>query len=243
VGESILDTLTPSFIPQAARPVWEQQRNWNDFLGRELMSEFTAKKPQEQQIDRGTTETAKTIAGAFRSVMGKEPVGQLGSPIVIDNYIRELTAGLGSLAVKGVGPVGIDPLIRVFQGKETPPAPETIMADIPGIKAFVARFPDKSAQSIQDFYDLRKDAQREKAGGDEFVDVGKPFADALKAQRDVIDKISADKKMSPEDKRTAIDVGTLLMIETGRKGVEYMRKMNEAAEQARERAKQREPAQ
>jgi hypothetical protein len=239
VAESIFDTLTPSFIPQAARPVWEQQRNWNDFLGRELMSEFTAKKPQEQQTDRGTTETAKAISGAFRSVLGKEPVGQLGSPIVIDNYIRELTAGLGSLAVKGVGPVGIDPLIRAFQGKEIPPGPERTMADIPGIKAFVTRFPDKGAQSIQDFYDLRKEGQTAKAGGDKNAWIGDDTAKALSGQRQMIDKFMADKDMSPADKRSAIDVTTLMMIDAAKRGIELQGKAEQRQRDIQERKRQR----
>lgn len=234
VNDSIIDAVLPNYIPQFMLPTVEGAMNYSTFLKRNLMSEGTERKPQEQQFTRNTTETAKTVAEAFRTVLGKEPAAQLGSPIIIDNYIRQLTGGLGDYAVKLI----TDPLLNLAKGKEPPPGPEKTMADIPIIKGFVSRFPTSGAESIQNFYDMRKDAQREKAGGDKFVDEGKSFADLLKAHRDGLEKVYADKKMSPEDKRTAIDVGTLLMIETARKGVEYMRKMNESAEKSRKRVKE-----
>jgi Large polyvalent protein associated domain 38 len=234
VIDPLIDAVNPFGIPQFMKPTTEAAMNYSTFLKRPLMSEGVERKPQEQQFTRNTTETAKSIAGAFRTVLGDKPAAQLGSPIIIDNYIRQLTGGLGDYAVKML----TDPILNLAQGKTPPPGPEKTLADMPIIKGFVSRFPTSGAESIQNFYEMRKDAQTAKAGGDKFVDEGKSFADLLKAQRDGLERIYADKKMSPEDKRTSLDVGTLLMIETARKGVEYMRKMNEAADKARTRVKQ-----
>jgi hypothetical protein len=222
VADSVIDALSPSFVPQAYRPIKEQQANWSDFLKRPLMSpETTAKKPQAQQFTGGTSETAKLLAGAIRSVAGESPTGQLGSPIIIDNYIRQLSGGLGSHVVSG-----IDKAINALSGKELPPGPERTWADIPGIKAFVARFPQSGAQSIQDFYDLRKDGQTAKTGGDKNAWTGDETASRLKGYRDAIEKFNTDKGMSPADKRTSIDVTTLMMIDAAKRGIELGNKAN-----------------
>jgi hypothetical protein len=234
VADSVIDALSPSFIPQAYRPIKEQQANWSDFLQRPLMSpDTTAKKPQAQQFTSGTSETAKLLAGAIRSVAGEKPVGQLGSPIIIDNYIRQLSGGLGSHVVSG-----IDKALNALSGKELPPAPERTWADIPGIKAFVARFPQSGAQSIQDFYDLRKEGQTAKAGGDKNAWIGDETAKRLKGYRDAIEKFNTDKEMSPEDKRTSIDVTTLMMIEAAKRGIELGNKASQRQQEIKERKKQ-----
>jgi hypothetical protein len=51
---------------------------------------------------------------------------------------------------------------------------------------------------------------------------GDPFAAVLKADRDAVTRITNDKTMSPDDKRAAIDLTYLLMIEHAKKGVESM---------------------
>jgi hypothetical protein len=214
VSDSIIDALSPSVIPQFARPMIEQMSNWNTFLQRPILPEAMTKKPQAQQQLPATSETAKFLASTIRAVAGERPIGQLGSPAIIDNYIRQLTGGLGQHVVSL-----IDAGLKA--GKDLPPAPERSWADIPGIKAFAVRFPDRNAQSIQDFYDTRKERQEAKAGGDKKSDTGEDFSKNLKAQRDAITKITNDKTMSPADKRTAIDVTTLMMIETAKRGLAH----------------------
>ena len=110
------------------------------------------------------------------------------------------------------------------------------MADMPGIKAFAARFPGSDAQSIQDFYDERNDRKTEQAGIKEQMKTdpegakerrqrspvrytGDRFAKLLKADRDAVNRIMGDKSMSPDDKRAAIDLTYLIMIEHAKRGM------------------------
>jgi Large polyvalent protein associated domain 38 len=226
VSDSVIDALTPSYIPQAVLPWIEQQSNYNRFLQRNLMSEQQHKGPQAQQVGRTTSETAKLLASGMRSVFGEEPSGGMGSPIVIDNYIRQYTGGLGNYVVRAID--------AAIKSPSDAPEPTKTWADTPLIKAFAVRFPDQSPQSVQDFYDTRKEREKAKVGLDELkktdpkawnelrkqggFDPGKIYADRLKATQDAVKKIEADKTMAPDDKRMAIDLTLLTMIETAKKG-------------------------
>jgi hypothetical protein len=172
-----------------------------------------------------TSDTAKLIASGIRSIVGER--NSLGSPIVVENYMQQFTGGLG----KHVTDL-LDTGIRAAKGDTTPRAAWSA-ADTPGLKAFAARFPSSDTESIKDFYDTRKDRQQDKENlkglkseafkaeqakqGHNGYD-GKEFADMLKAGRDSVKKINDDKTMSPADKRTAIDLTYLFMIETAKKG-------------------------
>jgi len=204
----------------------EQQTNWNYFLNRPILPEGMTKKPQAQQFLPGTSETAKMLGQAIRAVAGEHVPGQLGSPAIIDNYIRQLTGGLGQHVVNT-----IDYFAKSAKG--APPTPERTWADIPGIKAFAVRFPDRNAQSIQDFYDTRKEQQEAKAGGDKSAWTGDAFAKSLKNYRDAIQRFNDDKNMSPADKRTAIDTTILMMIETAKKGSAVFDKLQENKRKAK----------
>src|SRR5262252_1603163 len=224
VADSIMAPLSPSLVPQVVRPAIEQQANWNYFLNRPILPEGMTKKPQAQQVLPGTSETAKMLGQAIRAVAGEHVPGQLGSPAIIDNYIRQLTGGLGQHVVNT-----IDAIAKTAKG--APPTPERTWADIPGIKAFAVRFPDRNAQSIQDFYDTRKEQQEAKACGDKTAWTGDAFAKSLKNYRDAIQRFNDDKNMSPADKRTAIDTTILMMIETAKKGSGVFEKIQQNKQQ------------
>jgi hypothetical protein len=49
---------------------------------------------------------------------------------------------------------------------------------------------------------------------------GDPFAKALQASRDAVTRIQNDRTMSPDDKRAAIDLTYLSMIELAKRGLE-----------------------
>ena len=72
----------------------------------------------------------------------------LSSPALIESYIHAWTGGLGTYALQ----------LGDLMGRKTgvladPVRAEGTLADVPVVKAFVARYPSASAQSIQDFYD------------------------------------------------------------------------------------------
>ena len=72
-----------------------------------------------------------------------------------------------------------------------------------------------------------KGAAEQRQGASPFT--GEPFAKILKADRDAVTRITNDKKMSADDKRAAIDLTYLLMIEHAKKGVEAMERTKRKA--------------
>jgi len=110
----------------------EQWANRSLFLDRPLLTAKQEKLPPAQQVAPFTSETAKVAGTVIRAVAGEK--SSFGSPIMLDNYIKQWTGGLGQYVVKG-----IDMAIKSQQDRA--PEPLASMADLPGIKAFVARFP------------------------------------------------------------------------------------------------------
>jgi hypothetical protein len=232
LSRTILQALTPNFIPQAAVPMFEQWANRSFFLDRTLVPERLSHMSPEYQVTPYTSETAKKIGDVVRSVAGDE--SWLGSPIIIDNYIREWTGGLGNYVVQG-----IDEALK--SGKDLPVKPTDTMADVPVIKGFVARFPTANPQSVQDFYDLRADRQRAvqdirglrktddtksqalKEQSENWKFTGEPYAKRLQAARDEVQEIMRDRKLSPDQKRSAIDLTYLYMIDIAKDGLRALK--------------------
>jgi hypothetical protein len=221
--KTLWQTLTPNFMPQAASPLIEQFANRSMFLDRPLVPKSLEKVQPKYQETGYTSEVAKTIGGMISS-FNKDT--SFASPIVIDNYIRQWTGGLGAHALnildKGLRATGIAP---------DKVQPEATAADMPLLKAFAARFPAGSAQSVQDFYntyDERKSAKAtdtylRKSGRDsertgEPIQVAEGIHKALGNQQKFIRNVYSDMSMSPAEKRQLIDVTYLQMIETARRG-------------------------
>jgi hypothetical protein len=229
LGESLWNAALPNFIPQLLLPGYEAATNQSQFLQSQLMNEQIKRRSPSQQVTPYTSETAKKIAGAFGTVFGDKPMtGQLNSPIVVDNYIRQWTGGLGQYAVQG-----IDAGLKA--GKDEPPKPTPQLADMPFVRGFVARFPQNSLRSVSDFYDMRAERQRISAdiaglkktdpkraeqmyrqGG---YDPGNSFAKELSDMRTDVQRIMDDKKMSPDNKRAMIDIIQLRMADVAKKGL------------------------
>jgi hypothetical protein len=143
---------------------------------------------------------------------------------MVDNYIRALTGGLG----KHVTDI-ID--ATVLRDKDAPVKPAWTAADIPLVKAFVARFPSADAQAIQHFYDTYDERKMATAGIKNLQKTGQPADPSLLRENPIqgvhnalgtgfkaIRTIMADKTMSAEDKRTAMDLTYLFMIEKAKQG-------------------------
>jgi hypothetical protein len=237
LGKTVERALVPNYVPQIALPFMEQWANRSLFLDRNLLTEQQTKLPPAQQFGPHTSETAKELVGPIiRGILGDK--SSFGSPIVIDNYIRQWSGGLGAHVTSL-----IDAAIKTQQ--DGPAEPSKSPADMPLFKAFVARFPGSGSQAIQDFYDLRAERKMDNAGAKELMKTdpagaakrmqelspytGEPFAKLLKADRDAVVRITKDKNMSPDDKRAAIDLTYLIMIEHAKKAVEVMEKTKRKA--------------
>ena len=216
-----------SYLPQVVKPMVEQFANRSFFMDEKLVNPVMEKKSPELHQTRQTSETAKLLGEGIRNVVGDR--NWLGSPIIIDNYIRQYTGGLGKYVTNA-----IDAAIKgVSEGPDAPVSPEMEAADIPGYKAFAVRYPGSSAQSVKDFYNTRGERLQDKANlqglkGTELQAAklkqshtgydGKPVYDQLRAGFGTINRIRDDKKMSAEEKRTAMDLTYLFMIEAAKRG-------------------------
>ena len=96
LGKTVFEGLTPGFIPQAVAPVLEQFANRSSFLDRALVPKNLENLPPRLQYTPYTSETAKVIGGIVSTFA---PKSSFSSPIIIDNYIRQYTGGVGSYVV------------------------------------------------------------------------------------------------------------------------------------------------
>jgi hypothetical protein len=223
LGKTIFEGLTPSYIPQAVTPVIEQFANRSLFLDRSMIPKRLEGLPPKEQFTPQTSETAKTLGNIISGINAKT---SFASPIVIDNYIRQYTGGLGSYVVNAMD--------AILKPKDAPAGPAWSAADVPGLKAFATRFPSAGAQSIQDFYDTYAERKQTKASIDalqkrdpaaagarrqaEAFAPGDNFNKQISAMHKKVRDVYDDKSMSPQEKRQAIDTTYLQMIEVAKRG-------------------------
>src|SRR5262245_34247240 len=111
--KSMLETLTPNFIPTAAAPLVEQFANRSTFVDRTLIPANLEKQLPEYQYKPYTTQLARKIGSVLSSFPGMreaavEPGNVAGpaaravtTPILIENYVRAWTGGLGMYFLEG----------------------------------------------------------------------------------------------------------------------------------------------
>ena len=159
---TVWGSAVPPLIPTAITPFAEQATNHSFFSGQKLVPDSKEKLLPEYQYNAYTSELTKKVGsliGTFpgmRSDFVPQYAKDWASPMVIDNYIRQWTGGLGNYVVQlldlGLRKTGIinDPVN---------PAASTL-ADVPVVKAFVVRYPSAQAQGIQDFYARESNNQK-----------------------------------------------------------------------------------
>jgi hypothetical protein len=202
----------PNPIPTAAVPLIENMANWSIFRGRRIIPRGKEDVAPEKQYTQGTSEIAKKAGGI---------VGY--SPAKIENLVRGWFGGMGQLGLD----IGSQPLKRRDISE-----PEKSLADVPGVRGFVARFPGQP-ESIERFYEKYQEAQEKKATFDllrregKITEVGEYLkknrealyearqlqgtADQLSQLRKLMDRIREAKDLSPEAKRLRLDEFTFRM--------------------------------
>ncbi|CAB4121121.1 hypothetical protein UFOVP7_42 [uncultured Caudovirales phage] len=233
--------LVPNLIPSAISPVLEQLTNHSFFNGHSLIPSNLEKMLPEYQYTEYNSELTKAIGHIVGTVPGVKNTS-MASPMVIDNYLRAWTGGLGNYALQvadaGLRKTGVLP---------DPVKPESTLADIPVIKAFVVRYPSASAESIQRF---REDfGDREKAYNT-MVQLAKqgdfdasqrvmqmnPQAmvrmtqlnSALSQQSQLIRLIYKNPDIAPDQKRQLIDSTYYNMIEMTKMGNQMLKQVDQA---------------
>jgi hypothetical protein len=242
LAQSTLGDLTPN----ALVPMLEQSDNRSQFTGRTIINHNLENQLPEYQYNNYTTETAKALGqviSAFPGIkemrtgeQGSVPAGAaraLSSPILIENYVRGWTGALGTYALQaadfGLRKAGVLP---------DPEHATPTMADIPMVRAFVARYPSSNAQSIQDFYRAYDENKKffdtymaqaqsgnadalqkiQDAGGQRMFLQLDAIKQAIGEQAKVIQMIDKNPEIKPYEKRQLIDSLYYGMIQVAAQG-------------------------
>lgn len=250
--KSVVKAFSPNYLPTFLQPLVEQFANRSTFVDRTLIPADMEKHLPEYQYTPYTTQLSRKlgqVVAAFpgmreASVDPGNPAGPvsraLSSPILIENYIRSWTGGLGMYALEAA-----DTALRKTGVLPDPIKPTPTVADIPFVKAFAVRYPSASAQPIQDFYDRHEQDKkffdtwmaRAKEGDAEAMqriqDAGGPqmfmrldaIKETLSEHNKLIRDIYKNPKMPAEEKRQLIDGLYYAMIEIGRAGRDIQRQI------------------
>lgn len=250
LGKSIMNVISPNYIPTAVQPLYEQYANRSTFSDRTLIPSDQEKHLPEYQYTPYTTELSKALGKLVSAVPGMrtaaigpgQPFGPLAravtTPILMENYIRAWTGGLGTYALQAA-----DAGLRKAGVLPDPILPAATLSDIPVVRAFAVRYPSASAQSIQDFYDQHEVATKfwqtwqakAKEGDAEAMqriqDAGGPMMfvrlDAIKETLTEHSKLVRDIYKNPtipgDEKRQLIDGLYYNMIEVAKGGKQMIR--------------------
>jgi hypothetical protein len=210
-------------LPTLIKPLFENFANYSTFRQRRIVSPTLEKVEGRQQYNPFTTETAKAAGNVINY-----------SPAKIENLVQGWGGGFGKTLLQGS-----DKLADFLGGSNRPAQPAERISETPAIRAFVARFPDTQAESIEKFYDMLDEATeksqtfraiRREGRREEAQDYRKENIEAIRSLsrlsevaaglndlRHRIDKVRGDKDKDPEDKRREMDRITFQMIERARR--------------------------
>lgn len=260
-GKSLMASVLPNFVPTISAPMVDQFANRSTFTDRTLIPTSMEKFLPEYQYTEYTTETSKALGRLIASFPGvreasiSDDSGVAGSvaraatsPILIENYLRAWTGGLGMYALNvvdfGLRKTGVLP---------DPPKPEDTLADIPFVKAFAIRYPSAGAQSIQDFYDGNERSKKyfdtwmakakegdvsamasiQAAGGPSMFARLDGLTKVLGEHSKLVRDIYKDQTTPPAEKRQLIDQVYYSMISIGQAGRQMQRQIDAAASAGR----------
>lgn len=261
-GDSVAEGLLPNYTPQSA-VVLEHLVNKSFFTKNKIVPAPLEGVAGNYQYTEYTTETAKVMG----SLLSKLPLGigdiggkaKLSSPLVVEQYVRAFTGNVGMYVLQAAdqGLVAAEEKLRkdAQSGDENavkrlekfermvsvvPNRPDPTLADIPFVKAFVARYPSANSTSIRDFYDNFEKAdtiwntvEHLKAIGDyknmshemrkwserpDTIVRLEGMKDALTNLSQTIRRVVLNPEMSKHDKRQLIDNMYYGMIEIARSG-------------------------
>lgn len=262
-SKSIIDIISPNVTPTAFQPLVEQYANRSTMSDRTLIPSNMEKWLPEYQYTPYTTELAKKLGQTVAAFPGMRsesmgpgaPFGPVArattSPILMENYVRAWTGGLGMYALQAA-----DLSLRKAGMLPDPVTPTPTLADIPVVKAFVVRYPSATTQSIQDFYDqhevtkkfydtwLAKAKEGDVDAMSRIQAAGGPMMfvrlDAIKETLSEHSKLVRDIYKNPnvkaEEKRQLIDSLYNNMIEMGKAGKGMLRESEKALKTATEAA-------
>ncbi len=211
-------------IPTGGIPIGEWWADKSLFFNRPIVPRDKADLEPVMQYGPHTSETVKLVAQAMDKVPG---LREIASPAKIENLIQGYTASAGRTGLQGT-----DWLLEKVGFIDPKPEPPMDLADIPGIRAVISRFPSANSQSIERFYDKYTDLKRsfesdkERAGirgmGIEGTGFGKSYpreeatAQALSMLRKMARKTYEAKGIDSETKGKFLDSYYIMMTNAAR---------------------------
>ncbi len=148
--------LSPTVVPQVAKPALEVMTNYNFFTGRPLVGMGLENKITAEQFTNNTSELAKFLGKA----------GVI-SPVNIDHLIKGYTGTTGGLMLQATSAA-----VNVGSGTPTPEKSlQDTLASTPGLSAFFVR--EHGAAMKNDYYELRGEVDKAVATYNNMIKTGR----------------------------------------------------------------------
>ena len=228
-SKTIKDSVAPGYIPTFAQPAIEAFANKSLLTGSPLIGKNMEDVLPKYQTNPYTSDTAKVVASGLRLIpsdLTQKP-GGLGSPIIVDNFIKNWTGGAGQLVLSATDKIleksGLADAVGVDYNHNPP---ESVWSDNPFLRSFVVRYPSTNTKAIGDFFDRSQQAQtvantikqqqntlnfteanlvRQQAFSDGNMVQLSGIKKAISEQMSMIQKVTVMPGMDPHQKRQAID--------------------------------------
>ena len=230
-----LRNLNP--LPTILVPPVEQATNYSIFRDRPLVPDYMDRQLLgPYQFNPYTTETSKLLSRTLAAIIGDH---NAPSPIVIDNYIRGWTGGLGNYFMMGLDKALIETGII-----DDPIRPTDSLTKIPGLRAFNLRDPSMQSEFITDFYDeynkykkykptiekLKKDGNFKEAAKlakrkklvDENIAVLERYKTIIDQHNEYVRKAFNMKDADPDQKQQIIDDMVFMMIKMAKEALKIL---------------------
>ena len=230
-----LRNLNP--LPTILVPPVEQATNYSIFRNRPLVPDYMDRQLLgPYQFNPYTTETSKLLSRTLAAIIGDH---NAPSPIVIDNYIRGWTGGLGNYFMMGLDKALIETGII-----DDPIRPTDSLTKIPGLRAFNLRDPSMQSEFITDFYEeynkykkykptiekLKKDGDFKEAAKlakrkklvDENIAVLERYKTIIDQHNEYVRKAFNMKDADPDQKQQIIDDMVFMMIKMAKEALKIL---------------------
>ncbi|MFQ5430824.1 MAG: LPD38 domain-containing protein, partial [Phycisphaerae bacterium] len=238
-ARSFLSEVNPLDVPAFARGVLGAYYDYDSFFNRPIDPPGRVGLDPSERYWPWTSELAKSLGGALGV-----------SPAKLDFLWISQTGGLGRLGLDAVD-FAFRTARRALPGAEVPIKARRTLADVPGLRAFVIRWPKQRTRAVREFYELRNQAAqryhtwrniKDKAARARYaqqhrflIGVAPPLEKTARqisdGAGDARDLVQGTPQLSPEQKRNALDSIALQVNEAARRALEHARALRERLSQ------------
>jgi hypothetical protein len=233
MGKRLFVDLLPGLLPTGLIPLAEGISDFSFFTGRPIEPAGSERVLPEDRTSPGNTGLAKMASRALGAVEDATGLPVRVSPPKLENTVRGLTGGIGMYALRGID-AGAKEAGRAAGIIPPGNEPAGSMADIPGVKGFVSRYPQPYGENVTRFLEnYTRASQRFNSGmkrtkgGDmsgpglmsqpeavHLDEIKNAFGELMTAAR----AIEGAQNMDPQAKKDQIDEIYLTMSELAREG-------------------------